>query len=70
MNQVLEKLVQGALNGLEYILLKFYAQVNYANFYRTKEPSKIWEDDLLSDSIIKASNFEERCPNDSTKMIP
>jgi hypothetical protein len=70
MNWVLENLVQGASNGLEDMLLKFQAQVSYANFYKTKEPSKIWEDELPSDSIIKTPYFEEICPGDSTKKIP
>jgi hypothetical protein len=39
MNWVLENLVQGASNGLEDLLLKFHAQVNYVNLWRIKEPS-------------------------------
>jgi hypothetical protein len=70
MNWVLENLVQGASNGLEYMLLKFQEQFSYANFYKTKEPSKIWEDEIPGDSIIKTLYFEERCPGNSTKKIP
>jgi hypothetical protein len=50
--------------------LKFQEQFNYSNFYRTKEPSNIWEDDLSGNSIIKTLNFEERCPGNSTKKFP
>jgi hypothetical protein len=69
MNWVLENLVQGALNGLEDILLKFQSQISCDNFYRTKEPSNIWEDDLPGDSIIETLDFEEKCLGDSTKKI-
>jgi hypothetical protein len=36
MNWVLENLVQGALNGLEDILLKFQSQISCDNFLEPK----------------------------------
>jgi hypothetical protein len=36
MNWVLENLDQGTSSGLEYKLLEFKEQANYASFFRTK----------------------------------
>jgi hypothetical protein len=69
MNLVLENLVQGALNGVEDILLKFQSQIRCDNFHRIKEPSNVWEDDLLSDFIIENLYFEERFRSHFTKNI-
>lgn len=70
MNWVLENLVQGISGGLEDMLLEFWTHDNYDKFYKTKEPSKIWEYEFPSDSIIKTLDFKEICPSDSTKKIP
>jgi hypothetical protein len=69
MNWVLENLIQGVLNDLEDILLKLHSKNTSLNFYRTNEPSKIWEDDLLGDSINKNLDFKEKLLSDSTKKI-
>jgi hypothetical protein len=64
MNLILENLVQRALNGLEDILLKFQSQINCDGFYKNKELSKIWEDDLPGDSILETPDFKGKCPGD------
>lgn len=69
MNWVFENLVQRPLNGLEDILLKLHSQIGCDNLFRTKEQSKIWEDDLPDDSIIETQDFEGKCLGDSTKKI-
>jgi hypothetical protein len=69
MNRVLENLVQRALNGLEYTMLKFQSQISCDNFYKNTESFTICEDDLPGDSIIETQDFKERCLGDSTKKI-
>ena len=69
MNWDFEKIVQRELNGLKDILLKFQSQISCDKFYKNIESSKIWEDDIPSDSILETQYFKEIYPCDFIENI-